>query len=68
MNFQITSLAETMSATEFVIELDNQGIHWEVVECDNVMNYNEDECIITISDMSYQFLNGELTDVYEHEF
>jgi hypothetical protein len=57
-----------MSATEFVIELDNQGIHWEVVECDNVMNYNEDECIITIGDMSYQFLGGELTDVYEHEF
>ena len=68
MNFQITSLAETMSATEFVIELDNQGISWEVVECDNVMNYNEDECIITIGDMSYQFLSGELTDVYEHEF
>jgi hypothetical protein len=68
MNFQITSLAEEMSATEFVIELDNQGINWEVVECDNAMNYNEDECIITIGDMSYQFLGGELTDVYEHEF
>jgi hypothetical protein len=68
MNFQITSLAEEMSATEFVIELDNQGINWEVVECDNALDYNEGDCIITISDMSYQFLDGELTDVYEHEF
>jgi len=68
MNFQITSLAETMSATEFVIELDNQDIYWAFEECDNIMDYNEGDCIITIGDMSYQFLNGELTDVYEHEF
>jgi hypothetical protein len=57
-----------MNVTEFTTELDNQGIYWEVVECDNALDYNEGDCIITISDMSYQFLGGELTDVYEHEF
>ncbi len=68
MNFQITSLAETMSATEFTIELDNQNIDWWFEECDNIMDYNEGDCLITIGDMSYQFSDGKLTDVYEHEF
>ena len=63
MNFQITSLAETMSATEFAIELDNQGIEWTYDECDNVLDYNEGDCSIMVDDMIYQFSNGELLDV-----
>jgi hypothetical protein len=63
MNFQITSLAETMSATEFVIELDNRDIHWMWEDCDNVLNYNEGDCNIMVDDMIYQFSNGELLDV-----
>jgi hypothetical protein len=68
MNFQITSLAETMSATEFAIELDNQGIEWAFEECDNILDYNEGDCMITIGDMVYQFVGGDLLDVYEREF
>ena len=64
MNFQITSLAETMSATEFVIELDNQGIYWAFEECDNAMNYNEGDCLLRVGDLIYSFTDGELLDVH----
>jgi hypothetical protein len=63
MNFEITTLAETMSATEFVIELDNRGISWDFDECDNVLDYNEGTCNIMIDDMAYLFSDGELLDV-----
>ena len=63
MNFQITSLAETMSATEFIIELDNRDIHWMWEDCDNVLDYNEGDCNIMVGDMVYQFSDGKLMDV-----
>jgi len=68
MNFQITTLAETMSATEFVIELDNRGIDWGFEDCDNILDYNEGDCNISIGDMMYQFVDGELLDVTEVTF
>lgn len=63
MNFEITSLAETMSATEFAIELDNRGIWWAFEECDNVLDYNEGDCLMRVEDMFYCFTDGQLMDV-----
>jgi len=64
MNFQITSLAETMNVTEFTTELDNQGIYWAFEECDNIMDYNEGDCLLRVRDMVYSFSDGELLDVH----
>ncbi len=63
MNFQITTLAETMNATEFIIELDNRKIDWSFDECDNLLDYNDGNCNIIIDDMAYLFSDGELLDV-----
>lgn len=63
MNFQITTLAETMSATEFIIELDNRKIDWSFEDCDNILDYNEGDCNIMVDDMIYCFSDGELLDV-----
>jgi hypothetical protein len=64
MNFQITSLAETMNVTEFTTELDNRDIYWAFEECDNIMNYNEGDCLLRVGDMIYSFSDGELLDVH----
>ena len=63
MNFQITSLAETMSATEFIMELNNRAIEYSIEVMDDQYNANKDECTIMISDMAYIFNDGELLDV-----
>ncbi len=63
MNFEITTLAETMNAKQFTDELDNRGIHWMFEECDNVLDYNEGDCLMRVEDMYYSFSNGELVDV-----
>ena len=63
MNFEITTLAEMNSATEFAIELDNRGIDWSFEDCDNMADYNEGNCNIMVDDMIYQFSDGELMDV-----
>ena len=63
MNFQITSLAETMSATEFIMELNNRGLWHSIEVMDDPYNANNDECTIMIVDMAYIFNDGELLDV-----
>ena len=63
MNFQITSLAETMSATEFIMELHNRGLWHSIEVMDDPYDANKDECTIMISDMAYIFNDGELLDV-----
>ena len=63
MNFQITTLAETMSATEFIIELDNRAIEYSIEVMDDPYNANSDECTVMIGDMAYIFNDGELLDV-----
>ena len=63
MNFQITSLAETMIATEFIIELDNRAIEYSIEVMDDPYDANKDECTIMIGDMAYIFNDGELLDV-----
>ena len=63
MNFQITSLAETMSATEFIMELNNRGLWHSIEVMDDPYNANNDECTIMIGDMAYIFNDGELLDV-----
>jgi hypothetical protein len=63
MNFQITSLAETMSTTEFIIELDNRAIEYSIEVMDDQYNANNDECTVMIGDMAYIFNDGELLDV-----
>ena len=63
MNFQITSLAETMSATEFIMELNNRGLWHSIEVMDDPYDANKDECTIMISDMAYIFNDGELLDV-----
>lgn len=63
MNFQITTLAETMSATEFIIELNERNIDYNVKDMSDISNANEGECIVSIEDMDYVFSEGELYDV-----
>lgn len=63
MNFQITTLAETMSATEFIIELNERNIDYNIDEMDDYNDANEGDCILSIDDMTYVFANGELQDV-----
>lgn len=63
MNFEITSLAETMNVTEFVMELNNRAIEYSIEVMDDPYNANKDECTIMISDMAYIFNDGELLDV-----
>ena len=40
MNFQITTLAETMSANEFIIELNERGIDYDIETMDDVYDAN----------------------------
>ena len=63
MNFQITTLAETMSATEFIMELNNRGLWHSIEVMDDPYDANKDECTIMIGDMAYIFNDGELLDV-----
>ena len=63
MNFQITTLAETMSAAKFIIELNDRGIDYNMRDMDNVNDANEGECVLMIEDMEYVFNDGELYDV-----
>jgi hypothetical protein len=63
MNFEITTLAETMSATEFIIELNEREIDYTVKDMSNIGDANEGECIVSIEDMDYVFSEGELYDV-----
>jgi hypothetical protein len=63
MDFQITTLAETMNATGFIIELNDRGIDYIVGEMDNTNDANDGECTVAIDDMVYMFSDGELYDV-----
>ena len=63
MNFEITTLAETMSATGFIIELNERNIDYVVKDMSDISNANEGECIVSIEDMDYVFSDGELYDV-----
>jgi hypothetical protein len=63
MNFQITTLAETMSASGFIIELNERKINYDVQAMDDPNNANEGDCIVSIGDMCYRFSDGELLEV-----
>ena len=63
MNFIITSLAEMNCATDFIMELDNQGIEYSIEVMDDPYNADNDECTIMVGDMAYIFNDGELLDV-----
>ena len=63
MNFQITTLAETMSANEFIIELNERGIDYDIETMDDVYDANNGDCNVAIDDMVYAFSDGELLDV-----
>ena len=63
MNFQITTLAETMSASGFIIELNERKIDYNVKDMSEPNNANEGECVVSIGDMEYVFSEGELYDV-----
>ena len=65
MNLEITMLAETMDVTTFTNELDNRNIHWMFEECDNIMDPNDGDCLITVEDMMYSFSDGKLDYVSE---
>ena len=63
MNFEITTLAETMNAAGFIIELNERNIDYVVKDMSDISNANEGECIVSIEDMDYVFSDGELYDV-----
>ena len=63
MNFEITTLAETMNAADFIIELNERNIDYMVKDMSNIGDANEGECIVSIEDMDYVFSDGELYDV-----
>jgi hypothetical protein len=63
MNFEITTLAETMNAAGFIIELNEREIDYVVKDMSNISDANEGECIVSIEDMDYVFSEGELYDV-----
>lgn len=63
MNFEITTLAETMNAAGFIIELNERKIDYNVKDMSDISNANEGECIVSIEDMDYIFSDGELYDV-----
>jgi hypothetical protein len=63
MNFEITTLAETMNAAGFIIGLNEQNITHNVQAMDDPNNANEGDCIVSIGDMCYRFSDGELLEV-----
>jgi hypothetical protein len=63
MNFQITTLAETMSANEFIVELNHQGIDYDIETMDDVYDANNGDCNIAMNDLVYCFSEGELINV-----
>jgi hypothetical protein len=63
MNFKVTALAESTTASEFMFELDNQGIDYDIEVMDDMYNANQYECSIMVDNVLYIFNDGKLMDM-----
>jgi hypothetical protein len=63
MNFKVSALAESTTASEFMFELDNQGIEYDIEVMDDMYDANQYECSVMVDDVLYIFNDGKLLDV-----
>jgi hypothetical protein len=63
MNLKVSTLAESSTASEFMFELDNQGIEYDIEVMDDMYNANQYECSVMVNDVLYIFNDGKLLDV-----
>jgi hypothetical protein len=63
INFKVAALAESTSASEFMYELDNQGIAYDIEVMDDMYDANQYECSIMVDDTLYIFNDGKLLDI-----
>ena len=62
MKFQIAALAQSTTASEFMFELDNQGIEYDIEVMDDMYDANQYECSVMVDDVLYVFNDGRLMD------
>jgi hypothetical protein len=63
INLKVAALAESTTASEFMFELDNQGIDYDIEVMDDMYDANQYECSIMVDDTLYIFNDGKLLDV-----
>ena len=63
MNLKVSALAESTTASEFMFELDNQGIEYDIEVMDDMYNANQYECSVMVDDVLYIFNDGKLLDM-----
>ena len=63
MNLKVSALAELSTASEFMFELDNQGIEYDIEVMDDMYDANQYECSVMVNDVLYIFNDGKLLDV-----
>ena len=63
MNLKVSALVESTTASEFMFELDNQGIEYDIEVMDDMYDANQYECSVMVDDVLYIFNDGKLLDV-----
>jgi hypothetical protein len=63
MNLKVSALAESSTASEFMFELDNQDIAYDIEVIDDMYDANQYECSVMVNDVLYIFNDGKLLDV-----
>jgi len=63
INFKVAALAESTTASEFMFELDNQGIEYDIEVMDDAYDANQYECSVMVDDVLYIFNDGKLLDM-----
>ena len=63
INFKVAALAESTTASEFMFELDNQGIEYDIEVMDDMYDANQYECSVMVDNVLYIFNDGKLLDM-----
>jgi len=63
MNLKVSALVESTTASEFMFELDNQGIEYDIEVMDDMYDANQYECSVMVDDVLYIFNDGKLLDM-----